>query len=113
MASSRTMSFTDFLGFSSMVLIVIGSVNWGVVGIRYAAGALPAFDDAFEGVDATALTNVTKYQLYDHVPTPDLLELLGASATVQLIVYWAVFAAGLTYMMLFVYNSIEVRTEDA
>ena len=32
------MTCTDYFGFASLFVLLIGSVNWGVVAIRYAVG---------------------------------------------------------------------------
>lgn len=109
--SASPMTVTDYLGFASMTLLLVGAANWGVVAIRYAIGALPAMDS--EGMKALiAMPNATKYDVYKAVPAPDLLELLNASAEVQMFVYWAVFASGIFYLLLFIWNSIETRTVE-
>ena len=105
------MTVTDYLGFASMTLLLVGAANWGVVAIRYAIGALPAFDSAAV-TELVAMTNATKYDVYKAVPAPDLLELLNASPEVQMFVYWAVFGSGIFYLLLFIWNSIETRTVD-
>lgn len=95
------MKFSDYLGFTSMTLLLIGAVNWGTVAIRYAIGDLPSP----HGVD--------KYLEYKEAPVPDLLDLFKASPDVQMFIYWTVFGAGIVYLLLFIWNSIEVRTEEA
>lgn len=102
------MSCTDYLGFASMTLLIIGAVNWGVVAIRFSAGWL--YDAvAIQGVTFPT-ANTTDVYIYEHFfPTPDLISILTHSAVVQMIVYWAVFLAGIFYLGLFVYSSIETR----
>ena len=88
------MTFADYLGFTSLTLLLVGAVNWGVVAIRYAAGDLPTFN-ATAIDDILKLENMTKYELYSEFKTPDLLDLLKASADVQMFIYWVVFGAGI------------------
>lgn len=111
MATSNTASSTtctDYLGFASMTLLIIGAVNWGVVAIRYAADSM--FSD--DSVALLGLVNATDRDAYAEFQVPDLIELLSPSPAVQMFVYWVVFFAGLFYLGLFVYSSIESRTTD-
>ena len=108
-SSSEPMGISDYIGFASMTLLLIGSVNWGVVAIRYAVGTgLPTFN-------ATLTLNETStvHEVYAAFPTPDLINLLTPSADIQMLIYWLVFASGIAYLLLFVWNSIELRTADA
>ena len=93
---------SDYLGFTALTVLLVGAINWGTVAIRYAAGDLPEM--------VTLAENATKFDVYRHYPTPDLLDVLGGSVMLQMVVYWIVFAAGLFYMGLFIWNSIEMRT---
>lgn len=108
------MTFTDYLGFASMTILLVGAANWGTVAIRYAAGALPKLNDTAI-VNLVDTNNFTVHELYKEVPTPDLLDLIcqGSCPEVQMIVYWAVFASGLFYLLLFVWNSVELQTVEA
>jgi uncharacterized membrane protein YuzA (DUF378 family) len=108
-AETRTvMTCSDYLGFASMTLVIIGAINWGVVAIRYSADSM--FSDEsmnqlfFEGSNSTDRDAYAKFQV------PDLIELLSPSPAVQMLVYWVVFLAGLFYLGLFVWSSIETRT---
>lgn len=103
------MTCLDYVGFTSMVLLVIGAANWGTVAIRYVSGALPG-TEALDTMNITATS--TGQEIYMAYPTPDLLNLLTTSVMVQMIVYFAVFGASIVYLALFVYNSIEVRTVE-
>ena len=107
--SREPMMMADYLGFASMTLLIVGAANWGTVAIRYAVGSLP---DADAVVTAISAGNSTKYAVYKAAPAPDLLDLIGASAEVQMFVYWAVFGSGIAYLLLFIYNSIETRVVD-
>lgn len=113
------MTFTDYLGFASMTILLVGAVNWGVVAIRYAANDVPdqaKFTDALAKKDLAISFqdgNVTGHQMYGAQPTPDLLDVLGAGPDVQMFIYWTVFASGLFYFGLFIWNSIELRTVEA
>ena len=109
---SAAMTFTDYIGFASMTLLIIGSANWGTVAIRYAAKDLTNYTDFQSALDSKFSGSATPQELYELLPTPDLLDLLGASATTQMIVYWTVFASGISYLLLFIWNSIEVRTVE-
>ena len=100
------MTCSDYLGFASMTLVIIGAINWGVVAIRYSADSM--FDS-----DSVALipgANVSDRDAYERFQVPDLIELLSPSPAVQMLVYWVVFVAGLFYLGLFVWSSIETRT---
>ena len=110
MPDSKPMAFTDYLGFASLTLLLIGAANWGVVALNYALGNEMHTLAELETALATT-PNATAYDVYKENPTPDLLALLGASPTVQMFVYWFVFGAGVAYLGLFIYNSIEVRAE--
>ena len=99
------MTFSDYIGFSSMTLLVIGAMNWGTVAIRYAANALPNATHVLDAINVSS----TGHEIYKAAPTPDLINALGAGADVQMFVYWGVFVSGIIYMGLFVWNSIEVR----
>ena len=103
------MTFTDYLGFASMTLLIIGAVNWGVVAIRYTVDDLPSY------VDLNVTNGTSGQALYKANPTPDLINLLGSTAPVelQIVVYWTVFGAGIFYLLLFIWNSIELRTVEA
>ena len=91
------MSWLDTISFASMVVLLLGAINWGVVAIRYAVDDLP---------DMVAHeNNLTKTELY----IPDLLDTLSASLLLQIVVYWVVFGSGILYMFAFVYSSIERR----
>lgn len=92
-----------------MTLLLIGAINWGTVAIRLATDTLPKLNDTA----IAALPEDATFALYEQVPTPDLLNLLGANAHVQAFIYWVVFGSGLFYLGLFIWNSIEMRTEDA
>ena len=102
------MTCSDYIGFAAMTLLVIGAANWLTVAIRYSADALPTQVNGTE-----LLTFDNGHQLYAAVPTPDLLDLLTAPPIVQIVIYYAVGVAGVVYLALFVYNSIEFRTTDA
>ena len=104
------MTLLDFVSFTSLTLILVGSFNWMTVAVRYAANDLPSVTD----LEKSLLTNnSSKHDVYKVVPTPDLLALLGAHPIVQMIIYWTVGAAGIVYLMLFIFNSIEFRSETA
>ena len=121
------MTFSDYLGFASMTLLLIGAVNWGVVAIRYAMGDLLTIEDFAQSIpfqyqlpgnydgNWTEFINSknSSYILYELDPVPDLLDLLTAGPDVQMIVYWSVFVSGIFYFLLFIWNSIELRTEEA
>ena len=101
------MTCSDYLGFASMTLVIIGAINWGVVAIRYSA------DSMFDGDNVALLglgENATDRDAYEKFQVPDLIELLSPSPAVQMLVYWVVFLAGLFYLGLFVWSSIETRT---
>ena len=103
------MTCTDYFGFASLFVLLIGSVNWGVVAIRYAVGdGLYNITEIGSGEELADLYR-SKYNEY---PTPDLLELLGATAGMQMLVYWIVFASGLFHLGLFIYNSVELKDES-
>ena len=110
-SKQQSMTYTDYIGFASMTLLVIGAVNWGTVAIRYAAGSLPMINTT--ELEMLADGNATVHKIYELVPTPDLLDLVGVGPDVQMFVYWAVFGAGIAYLVLFVWNSIEVRTAES
>jgi len=110
---STAMTFTDYLGFASMTLLLIGAAHWGVVAIRYALGDLPDWEKVDGELHMMNATNYTVHDVYKAAPTPDLINLLTDSPDVQLIIYWVVFAAGLFYMGLFIWNSVEMRTVEA
>lgn len=106
-------SCLDYLGFASMIFILIGSLNWGVVGVRYMFNfSLPDMINA-TAADGTLVT----MEAHERVFIPDLLQLFtGKTAGIeplQSTVYWLVFLSGLLYLGLFIYNSVEVRTEKA
>lgn len=115
------MTFTDYLGFASMTVLLVGAVNWGVVAIRYAANDLvneEEFQVALQNLKASAERdlmngNMTGHEVYRIVPTPDLLDTLGAGPDVQMFIYWTVFVSGLFYLGLFIWNSVELRTVEA
>jgi len=102
------MTFTDYLGFASMVLLLIGAFNWMTVAIRYAAGDLPTLTHT--EMHALVNSNATGQDFYEQFKTPDLLDLLNATAMVQMVIYWCVAAAGIIYIGLFIWNSVEVKT---
>lgn len=101
------MGLSDYFGFASMTLLLIGAANWGTVALRYAIKDLPGSDNIT--IPDAGLDGV---ELYKEVPTPDLLDFLGATPDVQMIVYWTVFASGIFYLGLFIYNSIEFKTVE-
>lgn len=103
---SSAMTFSDFLGFTSMTLLLIGALNWGVVAIRYASGSLPN-GAQYNSSSSAGFLNLSGHDVYDVYPTPDLIDLFSASPGVQMFVYWVVFFAGVFYLGLFVYMSIE------
>lgn len=107
--SREPMTVTDYLGFASMTLLIVGAANWGTVAIRYAIGSLP---DAETVITAISAGNSTKYAVYKAAPSPDILDLIGASVEVQMFVYWTVFVSGILYLLLFIYNSIETRVVE-
>ena len=87
-----------------------------MVAIRYAAGDLPTFltvETLLHAIDDPTSSNATKYDVYKAAPTPDLINLITRAPEVQMVVYWAVFASGIFYLLLFIWNSIEMRTERA
>ena len=108
------MTFTDYLGCASMTLLLIGATNWGVVAIRYALGDLPTFDNFTATYDLEIVDSTnSSFAVYKAAPTPDLINLLTDSPDVQMVTYWIVFASGLFYLGLFIWNSIELRTVEA
>lgn len=103
------MNFVDYIGFSAMTILIVGAANWLTVGIRWSSDMLPNATY----VQSQLTMNTTNKELYELVPTPDLLQLLGASPIVQAVVYYAVGVSGVLYLLLFIWNSIEFRTVDA
>ena len=101
------MTVTDYTSFASMMLLLIGSLNWGIVAMRYSFKlGLP------DPAKITITANTTSQDLYGIVPVPDLIELVSSSASTQALVYYLVFAAGVVYTGLFFYMSITQKDED-
>ena len=111
MAPASAMTCSDYLGFTAMTVLLVGALNWGVLAIRYSTGHLAlSFNESV--LPMANLTEMSGRELYDNVcPTQDLLSLLSASASVQMFVYYLVFASGIFYLGLFVYMSIETRSD--
>ena len=98
------MNCIDWLGFTTLTVLLVGGVNWGTTAIRYAANDLPTLN-LTEAIKTA--TNYTGYELYAIAPTPDLLQKIGATPDVQMGIYWAVFVSGIIHLGLFVFNSFE------
>ena len=102
---TMTMTWLDTIGFASMIVLLVGALNWGTVALRYAIRDIP---DMLAHED-----NLTKTELYAYAPVPDLLDTLSASPVLQMVVYWLVFSAGVIYTGIFVYSSMERREVPA
>ena len=114
--TNAAMSLADYMGFASMVLLLIGAVNWGVVAIRYTMNSMYT-DTVMAAINGSVATlsgasPVDDKMVFEQIQIPDLLELLSSSARVQLLVYYTVFVSGLFYLGLFVYNSMEMKMSD-
>lgn len=98
----------EYLGISSMVLLVVGAINWGAVAMNYAFDNLKDFETAC--VLAPGEHHHHEYKCH---PVPDLLRIMKFGPVPQMIVYWLVFAAGVVYIGLFVFQSMKVVEETA
>ena len=97
------MSCADHLLFATTIFLLISGLNWGVTFIRYASSSMSYSL-------ACPSPNATQQELYKESPVPDLLQVFGASAEVQMIVYCAVFVATIVHIGAFIWNSVELRT---